>query len=403
MNSITLAIDGLQAGMVGALGNTWVQTPELDRLAVDSFLCDQAFATEPRCAAHEAWLGRSPWARPADSLPNTPWFELTTTGLKTAVITDDPVFAQLVQTDVREVLQVPIEPVRRLAKTTEETGFFRLLDTAAEWLDQQTEPFAVWIHARGLLGPWDAPYALREQFADEEDPDVPDFVAPPVRQFDSAADPDELLGIRQAYAGQVALIDQCVGALNEQIKNNGHTAQSLLILLGLRGYPLGEHLRVGFVDDALYSEATQVPVFVRSPDRQGAASRSSALTVLTDIAPTILSWHMQATSSNSHSGLWPLLRGESTHLRDHLLLGSASGTQAIRTPAWLLHRQVDETGTIRQELFAKPDDRFDMSDVCDRCHDVADELAQACQASVTAMQANQEPAPLPRHLLEPAE
>ncbi len=41
-NVICLVIDGLQPSLLGAYGNTWISTPELDRLAAESFLCDNA-------------------------------------------------------------------------------------------------------------------------------------------------------------------------------------------------------------------------------------------------------------------------------------------------------------------------------------------------------------------------
>ena len=42
MNAICLVIDRLHAGYVGAYGNTWIETPAMNRLASQSFLLDQA-------------------------------------------------------------------------------------------------------------------------------------------------------------------------------------------------------------------------------------------------------------------------------------------------------------------------------------------------------------------------
>ena len=47
MNAVCLVIDRLHAGYVGAYGNTWIETPALDRLASRSLLLDQALVDSP--------------------------------------------------------------------------------------------------------------------------------------------------------------------------------------------------------------------------------------------------------------------------------------------------------------------------------------------------------------------
>ena len=47
MNAVCLVIDRLHAGYVGAYGNTWIETPALDRLASQSLLLDQALVDSP--------------------------------------------------------------------------------------------------------------------------------------------------------------------------------------------------------------------------------------------------------------------------------------------------------------------------------------------------------------------
>ena len=76
-----------------------------------------------------------------------------------------------------------------------------------------------------MAGPWDAPLALRQQFADEDDPEPPEFVEPPDRVLPDDFDPDELLGITHAYAGQVALVDLCLGMLLDAIDESPAVAR----------------------------------------------------------------------------------------------------------------------------------------------------------------------------------
>src|SRR5205085_8612405 len=101
----------------------------------------------------------------------------------------------------------------RCAETIEETGLFKFFEAASALLREQTRPGLIWLHSRGMSGPWDAPLALRYQFADEDDPDPPNFVEPPNLLLPGDFDPDQLLGFVHSYAGQVVLADMCLGLL----------------------------------------------------------------------------------------------------------------------------------------------------------------------------------------------
>ena len=57
MNAICLVIDRLHAGYLGAWGNTWIETPWLDRLAAESLVFDQMLVDTP----HLEPLYRSYW------------------------------------------------------------------------------------------------------------------------------------------------------------------------------------------------------------------------------------------------------------------------------------------------------------------------------------------------------
>ena len=57
MNGLCLILDRLHAGYVGAYGNSWIETPELDGLAARSFLFDQCLVDSPRLET----LYRSYW------------------------------------------------------------------------------------------------------------------------------------------------------------------------------------------------------------------------------------------------------------------------------------------------------------------------------------------------------
>jgi arylsulfatase A-like enzyme len=237
-----------------------------------------------------------------------------------------------------------------------------------------------------MAGPWDAPYELRAQYADEEDPPPPQFTAVPNRHLPENFDPDELLGITHAYAGQVSLVDSCLGIFLDAFRENPRASQTLLAVLGARGFPLGEHRRVGPCDEPLYEEMIHVPFFLRMPDGFGAMERNLALVRTGDLGPTLCEWLGVAPSISSGArSVLPLVRGEQSELRDHVLLESLTD-RALRTTAWHF-RQLKEEGS-SLELYAKPSDRWEVNEVADRVPEVAaafrEKLAMLTEQPATA-------------------
>ena len=88
---------------------------------------------------------------------------------------------------------------------------------------------------------------------------------------------------------KLLVLDECWHNLAEAIESAADN-QWLVILIGARGYPLGEHRRIGGVDSRLYSEQLHVPWLIRFPDARGQLARSGALTSHLDVSPTLIEW-----------------------------------------------------------------------------------------------------------------
>jgi hypothetical protein len=186
-------------------------------------------------------------------------------------------------------------------------------------------------------------------------------------------DPDDLLGITQSYSGQVAALDSCVGALLELLEGLPSGRESLLTLTSARGFPLGEHLRVGPCDDALFGDLVQVPWMMRFPYAAGAATRSQALIEPADLWATLLDWWSveDMPHTPTAASVLPIVRQQSDSIRDRLCIRGGHSERAIRTPAWYLRATADP------ELYAKPDDRWEVNNVASRCHEVVECLQDA--------------------------
>ena len=254
----------------------------------------------------------------------------------------------------------------------EETHLARCFLQIIDWVQSAKRPFFLWCHLGSLGTTWDAPLECRERYWDQSDPplltaaDVPDHMLKP------GFDPDELLVYTQAYAGQIALLDACLGGFLEVLQKYSAAHKTLLALTASRGFPMGEHLRVGPCDEALYGELVHVPLVLRFPDRLGAAARSQALIEPADLWATLLDpWRIAMPPSPTGVSLMPLVREEPTASRDRLIVAGSGSQRAIRTPAWYLRK------TEPPELYAKPDDFWEVNDVAVRCPEVVDCLLDA--------------------------
>jgi arylsulfatase A-like enzyme len=261
---------------------------------------------------------------------------------------------------------------------------------AIEAIGQSPEPLLAWIHSRGMAGAWDAPREFRERFVDAEDPAPPDFTMPPERRLDRHVDPDEILGLVQAYGGQVQLADECLEMLLAAIDERQGQDRTLLAVASPRGYPLGEHGRVGACDEALYSELLQVPLMIQLPQGAGRLARTRRIVQTSSVFATIAeacNWG-ELNETERAASLIRDVQGEENTVIGQIAVAIAPGQRAIRTPAWHL-RESHEAGTARQELFAKPDDRWEANEVSSRCGDVAALLAAEADRFEQAARAGQ--------------
>ncbi len=391
MNAIVVVVDRLHVGYLGCYGNTWVATPELNRLAVESFTMDHAIIDSPSLdelynsfwtASHVFQRGHA-WPAGRGALPDA----LGKTGIATTLISDDPrVGEHPLATGFGE--HISVEPPRaRDAMTAPDVDQTHLAGTfavAADWLAKARGPFCLWLHTQGLAAAWDAPLEFRNQYSDPDEAPPPTLVDVPCRLLPEEFDPDLRFGICQAYAGQVALLDTCLSGLFAALDEGRLRRDTLLALVSPRGMPLGEHRRIGVGDEAIYNELIHVPWLLRLPDSLGAAARSQALVQPADLPATLCDWWNVAPLFPAAAGrsLLPLLRDEVETVRDRACVAAPGGEQGIRTAGWYLRRFATKGAAnegpddVGLELYVKPDDFWELNDVADRCHDVAEALAR---------------------------
>lgn len=372
---------------MGPYGNTWVETPHFNQLAAKSLLFEQSLASAASLAGNYRgyWLGRWPreletaWkpgggeaGEDAGEDPQSLADCWAAAGVPTLLVTDEPELAdhRLADAFTRRIV---LDPPRAMetAPSESETQLAAVVAAFQETLAALTTPSLLWLHARALRGPWDAPRSWREALVEEDDPDPPEFAIPPQLQLPEDYDPDELLGIMQAYGGQVAFLDFCLGLILAAIDDSG--LNPLVICTSPRGYPLGEHRQVG--GELLHAETLQVPCLVRVPGMQAGGLREQALVQPPDIFATLQHWLTGARwpppSDAERLVAYSLLEHAERPLIPGRQWAAASGERAdgeaavdvaIRDAQWFA--RLSPAG---DQLFAKPDDRFERNEVSSRC------------------------------------
>jgi arylsulfatase A-like enzyme len=173
------------------------------------------------------------------------------------------------------------------------------------------------------------------------------------------------------------VLDACWTGVLEAARFAGTENEWLVLLLGARGYPLGEHRRIGGVDPRLYGEQLHVPWLMRFPEGRGRLARSSQLTSPLDLMPTLLEWIGGTADDESADfdgmSTLPLVATARPAWREALVASSRSGPRAIRTAEWCLRQEAANDG--HDELYVRPDDRWEFNDVAKLCPDLIERLA----------------------------
>ncbi|MFM7183989.1 MAG: hypothetical protein ACKO4Z_04355 [Planctomycetota bacterium] len=358
---LVITIDRLPAWIVPAYGATWVAMPALDRLAARGVVFDGLLATsaDPRDAARSLLGGLA-------ALP----------GGMAAVVTDDAAVTECLAGG--EVTVVSPAPPRQ-AGDEQDTNLGRLFAAAQATLAAGRQG-VVWCHASSLGHAWDAPDEFREAYLDPEDPPPPPGAAVPDLAVTAATDPDLVTGLRHVFAGQLTLLDRCLGRL-VAAAGDGCT----ILFAGLRGMPLGLHGHFGPRPAPPFGELVRLPAVLVDASGRMAGQRFGGLVVPADLGATVAAalGIKPAAAAQPWDGhdLGELFATWSAPGRDRVITATAEGV-AVTTPGWrLVMPSATADGATRPMLFAQPDDCFELCDVANRSAAVCDELRALAAAA----------------------
>jgi choline-sulfatase len=261
VNVLVITLDTLRADVLGCYGGG-VATPNIDRMAREGVLFEQATATVPlTLPSHSSIMTGLLPVRHGVRDNGGFFLEPSFTTLAERFQTAGYATAAFVGSWVLERRWGLAQGFDHYSDSFVEEEFQRRGDTvvadALEWLGQvpSERRFLAWIHLFDPHTPYDPPEPFRSRYAS------------------------------QPYHGEVAHVDALVGRLLKGLDLRGRLGNTIVVLMADHGESLGDH---GEPEHGLfvYDVTMSVPLVVRTP--WGPTGRSKTQVSLVDVFPTIL-------------------------------------------------------------------------------------------------------------------
>jgi arylsulfatase A-like enzyme len=381
VNVVVVMVDSLRRDHVGAYGNDWIKTPNIDALAKESLLFTRPYPESiPTIPARRAihtgvrtWPFRNWHPVSDDGFKPYGWAPvpegqtvlaeiLSAEGINTNIVTDtlhlyrasydfqrgfdtfdyirgqerdqyrpmmsvsdaqvDKVTVAGNDADMREKMRQYLANTR-YRKTEEDWFAPKVFTGAGDYLEhiKEAQPFFLLVDSFDPHEPWDPPRKYMDLYGD------PDYSGrePTVPNYSDASwiTEEELKRMRTLYAGEITMTDAWLGRFLERMEELALMENTLLILLSDHGACLGEHNATGKPYWALYPELTDTVFMMRHPQGKGAGKRSDYYASTHDVAPTILSvLGIERPQQMEGADLSPIFEGgEPDQKREHFTLG----------------------------------------------------------------------------------
>jgi arylsulfatase A-like enzyme len=401
MKTLVISASGLNLAYVGAYGGDWSATPNLDELAARSVLFDQHYCDQPDAVGSgRAWRsGRYQFPTTTEQHKGHQDVDLI------AALSQDDVVSSFVGPARSPLHQNGGSPWRFIEIVSREKGkraFEETLGGVRKMLRRlaRKERWLAWVVLPTLLPPWKIPAAFLERYfesdaeevaedeeAGEESPQpLEPLLEPDLGDFDPADD-HTFARIQHTYAAGVRHLDEAIGGILAELHERGGDEVSLIFTAD-HGLPLGEHAVIGLARPWLYEELVHAPLILRLPGNAEAGRRVSALTQPVDLQPTIADLHGVQIPLVHGQSVLRLARGDAEETRSYACSGlrvDEAIEWSLRTPHWSYLLPVEKPKSDERQtaqLYVKPDDRWEVNNVIQHHHELAEHLEQILRGFV---------------------
>ena len=301
MNVIVIMADSWRFDYLGCYGNNWIQTPNIDKLAEDGMLFENAYAEGcPTIPTRRAlFTGRY-------TLPYSGWRKLTpedvtltdlmwNNRIQTAMVTDcpmmhmpgygyargfnyvdfirghqwdsyyqplshnlemdrfhRPVMGKNADGQIKEIGPSILSrteladylPLRATWKSDEDQMVAMTVKAGIDYLDKvdKSVPFFLWLDSFDPHEPWDPPSIWDPDLTCPYDPDYSgiELINPVGTVTDGYVNEAEARHIRMLYAEKITMVDKWLGKFIDRLKDMDLYDNSLIVFLSDHGEPLGD-------------------------------------------------------------------------------------------------------------------------------------------------------------------
>lgn len=316
---VVITLDTTRADHLGAYGYPLPTTPNLDALAQQGVVFEQAYAPMPQTLPSHATLFTGLPPRGHKALENAHVLDAQITTLAELLAERDYETAAFIGARVLDdstgieqgfkVFDLPTGKQRDIQHEVERRGD-AVTDSALSWALARhfaAKPFLLWAHYYDPHGPYEA----RSQRI------APEAVDPIVRalpEFQGQA--EEALAATSslwyAYDNELAYMDAQVGRLLKGLRQRKMLDDAIVVVVGDHGEGLMEHGEKGHGAN-VFQELMLVPLIIVMPDGSYAGRRIHAQVQMQDLLPTLLDLAGLAGAAGELPGLdlAPMLRSGS--------------------------------------------------------------------------------------------
>jgi arylsulfatase A-like enzyme len=379
MKVILIVVRGLPLSLVGCYGNEWIATPNLDRLATEGVVYDRHYIACPdERPIQSVWQsGNYPCvsaeAPSRGKSPSQLLSHLRSESVPTFLVAE------------RDRREGSFDEWREIDDIRDFGG---LVKTATQRIEQlHARPKGLlWIDTGILLPPWSLPSIYRSHYFEElaNDPDTLEELVP-IEDLSAKElgwhDTNTVIRAQRSLARAVTYFDAGLGKLLEAIDQQGGRS-TLILVTSDRGQALGEHGMGGANVLTLYEEIVHVPLLVRLPDNANAGVRVRTPTQDVDMLATIIeALGLSAPATHGRSVL-SLCSDEAASIRPYAAscrVGGDSLRFSIRTSEWAYFIAGAAGADAREELYVKPDDRWEVNNVVQHHQELAQGFRQTVE------------------------
>lgn len=393
MQAVVVTFDRLAMRLLGCYGNEWIETPNLDRFATAATLFDHHFTDSVGPRAGLSWLTGQHAMRPAAASAVAGIGDrLRLAGISSHLMVADNAVSIPWQSGGFDQTD-HVKAKEGLEAAPANVPIAKLVQAGQALLKQPaSSPRLLWLHCSELKLPPEGFASL--YFEDFEERGIQ------LAEMPQSEWPEQIA----VAAGAMSLVDHWLGELLSQIQAMSADQPTLVIIAAARGrswmnefVAATPSVRGHSPAAVLRDQETQSPLFVAviGGDRHAelAGIRSPRLVQSLDLVPTILDWFgipMEAKEFEGRS-----LLEEAVSLapsRPAVLVGDDQNDFGIRTLDWncLIRTATGATPTLDDvrfgdgkwpeavQLFSKPDDIWDVTDL-------ATQLPEDCESLVRAI------------------